>query len=95
MEEPKLEMEMSSPVESSQLEGKDSGMKGWLKRYWGFALAIVLLAIAGVVAWRVWDAAEDERVDAVAVTLKDDLTVPFGKEVRVGFFGGFTRKLGG
>lgn len=86
MEAPKLETEMPSPVESSPLEGKDFGMSGRLKRYWGFALAIVLLAIAGVVAWRVWDAAEDERVDAVAVTLKDDLTVPFGKEVRVSDF---------
>ncbi len=45
-----------------------------------------ILAIIGILIWLYIDFKENERIDAEAVTLVDDLTVEFGKKAKVSDF---------
>lgn len=52
-------------------------------------IALVILVIAiilGISIWIYLDIKENERIDREAVTLKEDLTVEYGKEVKVSDF---------
>lgn len=56
------------------------------RQFWigvGLVMVAIILMVTG---WVVYDVAEDRRVEAVAVTVSENLTVPFGKEVKISDF---------
>lgn len=56
------------------------------KRFWIGVMAVIVVVILVVIGWVIYDMAEDRRAEAVAVTVSGDLTVPFGKEVKISDF---------
>lgn len=66
---------------------KSASGAGRQEKLWlGLTVVIVVLAAMLVGGLVFWDIMEDRRVDAVAVTLKEDLMVAFGEEAKVSDF---------
>ncbi len=49
-------------------------------------LILLIIMVAGIYVWFYFDKKENERIDAEAVTLAEDLTIEFGEKVKVSDF---------
>ena len=52
----------------------------------GFLIIVIVIAIAGLLIWSYKEEQENKRIDAEAVTLKEDLTIEFGEKAKVSDF---------
>ena len=49
-------------------------------------IIIVIISVIGICIWMYNEEQENKRIDAEAVTLKENLTIEFGKEAKVSDF---------
>ena len=49
-------------------------------------IILIIILTAGIIIWLYHEQEENKRIDAEAVTLKDNLTIEFGKEAKVSDF---------
>ena len=49
-------------------------------------IIIIIIAVIGFCIWKYIDEQENKRIDAEAITLKENLTIEFGKKAKVSDF---------